>query len=118
MQFQAIITILYGIPNIISMILPKHQRVLSEFGENLKLARLRRRLSTTMVAERANISRSTLFLIEKGTPSVSLGAYLQVLFILGLEKDLLNVAKDDLLGRKLQDAELKVGSRAPRKTKK
>jgi transcriptional regulator with XRE-family HTH domain len=61
------------------------------------------------VAERAGIARSTLALIEKGTPGVSMSAYLQVLFVLGLEKDLLNVATNDPLGRKLQDAGLLSG---------
>ena len=61
------------------------------------------------MAERAGVARSTLGLIEKGTPGVSMSAYLQVLFVLGLEKDLLNVAANDPLGRKLQDAGLLSG---------
>ena len=99
-------------------LLPKAQGVLSGFGENIKLARLRRKLSSMQVAERADISRTTLVAIEKGTPGVSMGAYLQVLFVLGLEEDLLKVATDDILGRKLQDANLLVKSRAPKKTTK
>lgn len=98
-----------------SILLPVIQRVLNEFGENIKLARLRRKLSTEQVAERANISRSTLWLIEKGSPSVAIGAYTQVLHILGLEKDLAKVASDDTLGRKLQDAKLIVKERAPKR---
>jgi transcriptional regulator with XRE-family HTH domain len=97
------------------ILLPQTQRILDEFGENIKLARLRRKLSTEQVAQRAGISRSTLWMIEKGTSTVAMGTYLQVLFILGLEQDLLNVAKDDLLGRKLQDAGLLVKKRAPKK---
>ena len=58
------------------------------------------------MAERANISRSTLWQIEKGLPSVAIGSYLQVLFVMGLEKNILNVANDDVLGRKLQDIAL------------
>ena len=58
------------------------------------------------VAERAGIARSTLQLIEQGEAGVAMSSYLQVLFVLGLEKDLLKVAADDPLGRKLQDAEL------------
>ena len=99
------------------MLLPKIEKVLQQLGENLKLARLRRKLSAEQVAERANISRSTLWQIEKGTPTVTMGAYIQVLFVLGLEQDLLQVANDDILGRKLQDAQLQVKERAPKKQK-
>ena len=97
------------------IILPKAQKVLTELGENIKLARLRRKLNTQQVAERANISRPTLWQIEKGTPSVSMGAYFQVLFVLGLEKDFLKLGADDELGRKLQDAGLLVKERAEKK---
>jgi transcriptional regulator with XRE-family HTH domain len=88
------------------ILLKKHQRILSSLGENIKLARLRRRLKTEQVSQRANISRPTLLAIEKGSESVSLGTYLQVLVVLGLEQDLLSIAKDDEFGRKLQDAGL------------
>ncbi|MFK5958483.1 MAG: helix-turn-helix transcriptional regulator [Lutibacter sp.] len=97
------------------ILLPKGKRILSELGENIKLARLRRKLSATQVAERANMSRPTLSGIEKGSESISIGSYLLVLQVLGLEKDLLNVAKDDILGRKIQDAGLIVKKRAPKK---
>jgi transcriptional regulator with XRE-family HTH domain len=90
-------------------------KILRELGENIKLARLRRKLSTNQVAERAGIGRKTLYEIENGKPSVSIGNYAQVLSVLGLEKDLLNVAKDDELGRKLQDANLVVKKRAPKR---
>lgn len=96
------------------IILPKTERILRELGENIRLARLRRKYSTEQVAERANISRPTLLAIEKGFPTVSMGAYLLVLNVLGLEKDLLNVARDDELGRKLQDARMNTGARAPK----
>ncbi len=96
-------------------ILPSTAKILSAFGENIKLARLRRKLSTEQVAERANISRPTLLSIEKGMPGVAFGSYAQVLFVLNLEKDLLKVAADDTLGRKLQDAALTVKERAPKK---
>ena len=85
-------------------------------GESIKLARLRRKLSAKQVAERAGIGRTTLVEIEKGSPSVSLGNYAQVLMVLGLEKDLLQIAADDVLGRKIQDAGLKTGERAPRRS--
>jgi len=98
-----------------SVLLPKAKRILSEFGENIKLARLRRKLSMVQVAERANMSRTTLSGIEKGSESISIGSYISVLQVLGLEKDLMGVAKDDILGRKLQDAKLTVKERAPKK---
>lgn len=97
------------------ILLPKQEKLLKEFGENIRLARLRRRLSTDQVSERASISRRTLWAVENGTPTVSIGAYLQVLFILGLEKDLGNVAKDDEMGRKLQDSQLIIKERAPKR---
>jgi transcriptional regulator with XRE-family HTH domain len=99
------------------VLLPRVQQILADFGENIKLARLRRKLSTMQVAERANLSRQTIVSVEKGLSGVSIGAYLQVLFVLGLEKDLLTVGSDDLLGRKLQDSKLLVRSRAPKSTK-
>lgn len=89
-----------------TIILPKQAKILAVFGENIKLARLRRKLTAEQVAERAGISRRTLVSVENGLPSVAMGTYLQVLFVLGLSDDLLEVAKDDVLGRKLQDAKL------------
>jgi transcriptional regulator with XRE-family HTH domain len=100
-----------------NVLLPTASKILAQLGEDIKLARLRRRLSTEQVAERAGISRSTLWLIEKGTSSVAMGTYLQVLFVMGLEKNFLNIANDDVLGRKLQDADLLVKKRATKKTK-
>lgn len=96
------------------ILLPSLQRALSGFGENIRLARLRRRLPSTMIAERAGIARNTLRAIERGDPSVAFGAYATVLMCLGLEKDLELLAKDDELGRKLQDAGLPLKARAPR----
>lgn len=98
-----------------SLLLPTADKVMKEFGNNLKLARLRRKLSVEQIAERAGISRTTLWLVEKGAPSVAMGTYAQVLFVLGLEKDLLQVASDDLLGRKLQDAQLSIKERSPKR---
>lgn len=97
------------------VLLPKAQKVLNDLGENIKLARLRRKLNTTQVAERAGISRSNLWKIEKGTPTVAMGAYFQVLFVLGLEKDFLKLGADDQLGRKLQDAGLITKSSSSKK---
>lgn len=99
------------------ILLPTANKILTQLGEDIKLARLRRKLSTEQVSERAGISRSTLWQIEKGTPSVAMGAYLQVLFVMGLEKNFLNIANDDTLGRKLQDADLLIKKRAMKKPK-
>lgn len=74
--------------------------------------------SIQKVAERANISRPTLLSIEKGNPTVSIGAYTKVLFVLGLNEDIIQVTKDDILGRKLQDAKLLIKIRAPKKSYK
>lgn len=85
------------------LVLPKYHTLLETLGENIKLARKRRKLTTSQVAERAGISRSTLYLIEKGDPSVAMGAYFNVLRVMGLQDDFLKLAADDEFGRKLQD---------------
>ena len=100
------------------ILLPKTRKILDEMGENIKLARLRRKFSSEQVAERANISRPTLTAIEKGKPTVSIGSYLLVLQVLGLERDFLFLAKDDELGRKLQDANIITSERAPKRKDK
>jgi len=93
----------------------KQKNILAGLGENIKLARLRRKFSTRSLAERAGIAVSTLVNIEKGSPAVSLGYYLQVLTILRLEDDLLLIADKDPVGRQIQDAGLIVKKRAPKK---
>jgi len=85
---------------------PTLQDILKILGENIKLARLRRKITTVMLAERAGMNRVTLTKVENGDSAVTLGAYASVLFCLGLEKDLLLIGQDDPLGRKLQDAEI------------
>ena len=95
---------------------PKTAEILEQMGEQIKLARLRRRLSAELVAERAGISRATLWNVEKGSPSVAIGIYAAVLHALGnMDSDFLLVAKDDEFGRTLQDLELPVRLRAPKK---
>jgi transcriptional regulator with XRE-family HTH domain len=97
-------------------VMPKTQGYLTQMGEQIKLARLRRKLSVDLVAERVGISRSTLWSVEKGSPSVAIGTYAAVLHALnGMDKDLLLVAKDDELGRKLQDIDLLPKKRAPKR---
>lgn len=88
------------------IIFPKYNQLLEQMGENVKLARKRRKLTTIQVAERAGIARSTLYLIEKGDSSVAFGAYFNVLRVLGLQEDVLKLAADDDFGRKLQDLDL------------
>jgi len=96
-------------------LLPKLRGYLTELGENIRLARLRRKLRAEQVAQRAGISRPTLLSIEKGSPSVGIGSIVQVLMVLGLEKDITFVARDDIFGRKLQDAQLPSRARAPKR---
>ncbi len=96
-------------------LVPETEKILIEMGEQIKTARLRRNLATELVAERAGISRATLWSIEKGSPTVAIGAYAAVLHALGgMDKDLLLVAKDDEFGRKLQDLNLPTRMRAKR----
>lgn len=98
------------------VVLPQTQKLMAQVGEQIRLARLRRHLSSELVAERAGVSRATVSAIEKGNGSVAFGAYAAVLHAVGgLEQDLLLIARDDELGRKLQDLNLPVRRRAPRR---
>jgi len=93
---------------------PRQAKLLAELGQRLRQARLRRRYTASLVAERADISRQTLTKVERGDPSVTLGTYVRVLVAVGLEGDLARVAADDPVGRRLQDAELGVPRRVRR----
>lgn len=97
------------------VLLPKIQALLETIGENIRLARLRRKLTTQQVAERAGITRTTLWQVEKGNGGVSMATYAQVLLVLGLENDLKHVASDDEMGRRIQDTNLIIKKRAPKK---
>ena len=97
------------------VLFPKSIAMLRQLGVNLRLARLRRNVTARLEAERAGISVATLTKIEQGTPTVSLGSYMQVLVTLNLERDILKVASDDELGRKLQDLGLPQRARAPKR---
>ena len=112
---MSIILIIMGRSSV--TLLPALQERLTDIGENIRLARLRRRLSAEQISERAGITRTTLRGIERGDPSVSFGAYANVFFCLGLETDLMFLGKDVELGRKLQDAQLTIKRRAPRRIK-
>ena len=97
-------------------ILPATEDILKTMGEQIKLARLRRDLPAKLVAERAGISRASLWNVENGSPSVSIGIYAAVLHALNnMDRDLLLVAKDDRMGREMQDLQLVTRKRASRK---
>ena len=86
------------------ILLPPEQKVLQEMGKNFKLARLRRDLAMSLICERANVSRATLWKIENGDPSVSIGNYIAVAHAIGgFEKDFLKICSDDYLGKTLTD---------------
>ncbi|WP_026932590.1 helix-turn-helix domain-containing protein [Christiangramia echinicola] len=89
-----------------ALILPKYQKIFNRIGENIKLARKRRKLTAGQVAERAGIHRSTLHRVESGDPSVAMGIYFNILKVLKLEDDFSKIANEDILGRKLQDLDL------------
>lgn len=93
--------------------LPGIEKQMTALGQRLREARLRRGISTLLFAERMNVSRDTLNRLEKGDPSIAMGTYIRALRVLGLEKDIDQVAQDDALGRKLQDLKLPV-ARKPR----
>lgn len=97
------------------VLLPKIQVLLETIGENIRLARLRRKFTTQQVAERSGITRTTLWQVEKGAGGVSMATYAQVLLVLGLEGDLKQIASDDEMGRRIQDAGLIVKKRAPKR---
>ncbi len=79
---------------------------LEQVGEQIKLARLRRGYKTGIIAERAGITRATLWKVEKGDPGVAIGIYAKVLAAIGLPDDIMLLAKDDELGHIIQDSEL------------
>ena len=92
-----------------SPLLPATEEHLHRFGERLRLARRRRRLSSKQVAERAGMAPMTLRSLERGGSGVTIGAYLAVMQVLGIERDLDLLGQADPLGRELQDARLPVG---------
>ena len=98
------------------LLYPNQRKVLEALGQRLREARLRRRFSVSLVAQRADLSRPTLNKIEQGDASGTTGSYLRVLSVLGLDQDLAALAADDVVGRRLQDAELATPRRAPKAT--
>ena len=93
---------------------PRYQRLAEALGERLRLARLRRRLSATEMAERMGVSRMTLYSLERGDLSVGLGALVRALGVLGLDEDINRLAADDELGRRLADASVRPARRSKR----
>ena len=85
---------------------PKAANALKTLGENLRLARKRRRITAQMMAERTNMSLMTLRSLERGSPHVAMSNYMAVIFYLGFQDDIAKVAANDVLGRDLQDAAL------------
>jgi transcriptional regulator with XRE-family HTH domain len=102
-------------PRLTPALLPRLRRLLQGFGANLKLARLRRKFSADTVAQRAGISSRTLYKVEQGDAAVAFGVYARVMQVLRLEADLARLAADDVLGRKLQDADITTKRRAPKR---
>lgn len=97
-------------------IMPGTEKILKTVGEQIKLARLRRDMTAELVAERAGVSRSTLWKVESGSPSVAMGIYAAVLHALNnMDRDLLFIARDDELGRSIQDMKLITRKRASRR---
>lgn len=84
----------------------KVQQNLELMGEQIKLARKRRRLSLAAVAERAQCTQLTLIRIEKGAPTVSIGIYARVLYALGLADDLQLIAREDRAGNALVNIQI------------
>ena len=98
--------------------MPDTQKLLFQMGEQIKLARLRRNLSSELVAERAGISRTTLWSIEKGEPSVAIGAYAAVLHAInGMDRDLILIAKDEDLSQKMRELNIQVKKHSSHKHK-
>jgi len=94
----------------------KLEQKMKTVGEQIRLARLRRNLSITQVAERATCSPVTITRIEKGSPTVAIGIYLRVLYALQLDNDILMLAQKDEMGHALQDIALKRRERASKKS--
>jgi transcriptional regulator with XRE-family HTH domain len=99
----------------VPVLVPRLARLIAGAGSNIRKARLRRAHSLEALAQRAGITRQTLYRVERGDAAVSIGVYARVLQALRLENDLALIAADDALGRKLQDLELEPKTRAPRR---
>ena len=86
---------------------PAQRRQLTALGQRLRAARLRRKLTQAMLAERVGVTLPTIRKLENGDASTSLSVVLRALVVLGLSADIDRIGAEDSLGRELQDAELK-----------
>jgi DNA-binding XRE family transcriptional regulator len=95
------------------------KRALTKLGSDIRAARLRRRIPTTLMAQRAFVTRTTLGKVEKGDPGVSLGIYATVLFILGMASRIEELAdpRNDALGLQLDEERLPKRVGSPRHSK-
>lgn len=95
------------------------KKALRKLGRDIGDARKRRRITMELMAERAGISRVTLGNIEKGEPTVSMGAYATVLFALGMVDHLQTLADagTDIVGRELEEENLPKRVRTPKNNK-
>ena len=94
-----------------AVVFPRQQRILDQLGENIELALKRRHISQELLHQRTGISKPTLRRIIRGDSTVSIGHYMIVLSVLGLENDLGMVASDRVLIGKLESiAKLKSNS--------
>ncbi len=94
-----------------TLVLPGTQKRLRQLGEQIKISRLRRRLSIAVVAERAGISRASVYAVERGDAGTSIGVYASVLLALGMADEITLPCKNDIMGRDFADAELKIRRR-------
>ena len=97
-------------------------RALRKLGHDIKDARRRRRMTMAIAAERASISKPTFIRVERGDPSVSIGSYATVLYVLGMADRLgdLAASKNDPVGLQLEEENLPQrirGARKPKRTK-
>lgn len=98
-----------------TILFPQVEFKLKELGYRIKMARLRRRIPVELVARRAKVSRTSVWEVENGSPSVSMGIYAAVLMAIGMMGELDNIIKEDILGKTLQDLNIKTGKRVRKK---
>jgi DNA-binding XRE family transcriptional regulator len=101
-----------------AVILPiPSMKALLKLGQDINLARRRRRITIALMSERAGLSKTTISKIEKGDPTTSMGAYASVIFVLGMTQYLSDLADSnhDLVGRRIEDEKLPKRIRIPNK---